>query len=55
MSKIIVIPVEKERINIKQLWNMIPESSKKYYNNDIRVYRHHKLMQIFRDKQDKGN
>jgi hypothetical protein len=30
---------------IEQLWAMMPESNKKYYNNSIEYYRHRKLVQ----------
>lgn len=30
---------------IEQLWAMVPEDNKQYYDNSIEVYRHHKLAQ----------
>tara|TARA_R110002126_G_scaffold276162_1_gene421694 strand:+ start:4625 stop:4795 length:171 start_codon:yes stop_codon:yes gene_type:complete len=46
-----VIPAESgEYHTIKELWMMMPTSDKVNYNQDINVYKHHKLAQVIREE-----
>jgi hypothetical protein len=48
-----VIPAEDSMLmSIEEMWASMPASSKVYYHNDIEVYRHHKIAQLLRDKEE---
>lgn len=52
-STLEVLPAEDEMLmTIEQLWANMPLSSKQYYNYDIDVYRHHKIIQVMRDNEE---
>lgn len=47
------LPAEDSMLmTIEEMWAKMPASSKVYYANDIEVYRHHKIAQLLRDKEE---
>lgn len=52
-STLEVLPAEDEMLlTIEELWASMPVSSKQYYNYDIDVYRHIKIIQLMRDNEE---
>ena len=52
-STLEVLPAEDEMLmTIEELWANMPLSSKQYYNYDIDVYRHHKIVQVMMDNEE---
>lgn len=48
-----VVPAETGLImSIEEMWSAMPVKSKQYYNYDIDVYRHHKIIQLMRDNEE---
>jgi hypothetical protein len=51
MDKALVIyQAEGTQLDIPVLWALMPEDNKKYYDNDINVYAHHKIAQAIKDE-----
>lgn len=52
-STLEVLPAEDTLlVTLEELWANMPVSSKQYYNYDIDVYRHHKIIQLMRDNEE---
>ena len=51
MDKALVIyQAEGTQLDIPMLWALMPEDNKKYYDNDINIYAHHKIAQAIKDE-----
>jgi hypothetical protein len=47
---LVVYQAEGTQLDIPVLWALMPEDNKKYYDNDINVYAHHKIAQAIKDE-----
>ena len=51
MDKALVIyQAEGTQLDIPMLWALMPEDNKKYYDNDINIYAHHKIAHTIKDE-----
>lgn len=51
MDKPLVIhQAEGTQLDVPMLWALMPEDNKKYYDNDINIYAHHKIAQAIKDE-----
>ena len=47
---LVIYQAEGTQLDIPMLWALMPEDNKKYYDNDINVYAHHKIAQAIKDE-----
>jgi hypothetical protein len=47
---LVIYQAEGTQLDIPILWALMPEDNKKYYDNDINVYAHHKIAQAIKDE-----
>jgi hypothetical protein len=47
---LVVYQAEGTQLDIPVLWALMPEDNKKYYDNDINIYAHHKIAQAIKDE-----
>lgn len=46
---LMIVQAENSVIDVKFLWDLMPDSDKAHYGNDINVYIHHKIAQSIKD------